>query len=260
MLVLAAAGLRHEDNGVLDRVPDASAVRRLQAFMRERIERRVPAPYIIGEAWFAGLRFRIDSQVLIPRSPFAELLGQRFEPWLRPGPVTRILEVGTGSGCIAIAAALAFPESTVLATDISSAALAIAGQNRDLHQLRPRVHLVRADLLAGLRGPFDLIISNPPYVPEAEMAELPPEYGHEPLLALVSGADGMDSPRRILQDAARLLTADGLLALEVGAGWSALERAFPRLPITWPELEMGGEGIGLVAARDLRAVDAAQLT
>jgi ribosomal protein L3 glutamine methyltransferase len=194
----------------------------------------------------------VDPRVLIPRSPFAELITQRFEPWRSPGPVRRILEVGTGSGCIAIAAALAFPEAAVLATDISRAALALARENRALHNLDDRVELVQADLLDGLIGPFDIVLSNPPYVPRADMPALPDEYAHEPGLALESGRDGLASARRILQDAPALLTPDGLLALEVGAGWPSLEAAFPQLPFTWPEFDHGGEGIALLTATDFQ--------
>ena len=241
VLVLAACGIAPDlpDPVIFDQPLSVDAAERLERFVEQRIAQRKPAAYIVGEAWFAGRRFIVDERVLIPRSPFAELIDERFEPWLRPGPVRRILEVGTGSGCIAIAAALAFPEARVVATDLSADALAVAALNRRLHGLEGRVMLVRANLLAGLCGPFDLVLSNPPYVPEAECARLPAEYGHEPGLGLYSGADGLDCARRILQDAASCMAGDGLLALEVGAGWADLERAAPNLPITWPEFERG---------------------
>lgn len=252
-LVLHAAGLAADTPGVDGRqFPDA-ARQQLARYLRRRIEAREPVPYITGEAWFCGLPFQVDRRVLIPRSPFAELIRNRFEPWRPRGPVGRILEIGTGSGCIAIAAALAFPDSQVVATDISWPALQLALENRARHRLEDRVHLVQADLLAGIAGRFDLILSNPPYVPAAELAGLPAEYAHEPALALVSGADGLASARRILQDAPALLAPNGLLALEVGAGWRALETAFPRLPFLWPEFEHGGEGIALLSAADLPA-------
>jgi ribosomal protein L3 glutamine methyltransferase len=253
LLVLHAAGLdpTQTDPAIYSQPFPADCQARLTDCLHQRIALRRPAPYITGEAWFAGLPFTVDERVLIPRSPFAELIQERFAPWLRPGPVRQILEVGTGSGCIAIAAALAFPEAQVTATDISPEALAVAMENRRRYALEARLELREADLLTGLSGPYDLILSNPPYVAEAERAELPAEYKHEPGLGLFSGADGLDCARRILQDAASCLAADGLLALEVGSGWLALEQDQPRLPMVWPEFEAGGEGIALIQASDL---------
>ena len=253
VLVLHAAGLPVDQPVAEDTAFPSVSVARLADYLDRRIAAREPAPYITGEAWFCGLSFHVDPRVLIPRSPFAELIHNHFEPWRPPGPVRRILEVGTGSGCIAIAAALAFPDSEVVATDISRQALAVARQNRADYRLEGRVQLLQADLLHGLVGPFDLLLTNPPYVPQANMDELPAEFGHEPGLALVSGADGMASARGILQDAPALLSSHGLLALEVGTGWPALEAAFPGLPFLWPEFEQGGEGIALLTAADLRA-------
>jgi ribosomal protein L3 glutamine methyltransferase len=250
-LVLFAAGLPPDTHDAYDRPLEAAVRERIADLLDKRIGRRLPLPYITGEAWFAGLRFRVDPRVLIPRSPIAELIEARFEPWIGPAASPRILEIGTGSGCIAIAMALAFPGSVVTATDLSTDALAVALENRRLHGVEDRVMLVCADLLRGLKGPFDLVVSNPPYVPEREAAALPAEYLHEPRLALASGRDGLETPRRILQDAARCLAPGGWLVLEVGAGWEALEAAFPRLPVWWPEFERGGEGVALIAAADL---------
>lgn len=253
VLVLHAAGLPADQPVSAEAGFPQTARPRLAEYLDRRILDREPAPYITGEAWFCGLSFRVDPRVLIPRSPFAELIHNRFEPWRPAGPVRRILEVGTGSGCIAIAAALAFPDSEVVATDISRQALALARENRAEHGLEGRLHLVQADLLQGLVGPFDLLLTNPPYVPRAELDVLPAEFGHEPRLALASGSDGLASARGILQDAPALLAPQGLLALEVGAGWPALEAAFPELPFLWPEFEHGGEGIALLTAADLKA-------
>ena len=216
-----------------------------------RVQERKPLPYLLGEAWFAGLNFMIDERVLIPRSPIAELIATRFEPWLDAGRIRSILEVGTGSACLAIACASAFPGAKVVATDISADALAVARINVAKHDVAGRVQLVEADHLDGIRGTYDLIIANPPYVPRDEMAALAAEYRHEPALGLVSGADGLDSARRILQDAPGLLNADGLLVLEVGAQWQAIEEAFPDLAFTWPEFEHGGIGVAVVQAADL---------
>lgn len=253
-LVFHVMALDHADAARAYRKPVPAADRRkIEALLELRIATRRPLPYLTREAWFAGLPFYVDERVLIPRSPFAELIASRFEPWLEAASVRRILEIGTGSGCIAVALALAFPDSRVVATDISADALAVAAVNVSRHGVADRVELVQADLFAGLQGQFDLIVSNPPYVPEEDVATFPPEYGHEPRLALVSGPDGMETPARILHHAARFLTARGWLALEVGAGVGTLEARFPTVPFIWPELLHGGEGIALVSAADLRA-------
>lgn len=230
--------------------PDRQTIATL---LDERIRARRPLPYLTKEAWFAGLPFYVDERVLIPRSPFAELIAARFEPWLEPASVRRVLEIGTGSGCIAVALALAFPDSRVVATDVSADALVVAAVNVGRHGVAGRVDLVQTDLFAGVEGPFDLIVTNPPYVPEDDVATFPPEYGHEPRLALVSGRDGMETPARILHHAARFLTPGGWLALEVGAGVHVLEARFPSVPFLWPELVHGGEGIALISAAELRA-------
>jgi ribosomal protein L3 glutamine methyltransferase len=252
-LVFSVLGLSHGASSVSSKQPVSDADRRrLTEFLRRRIDERIPTPYLTGEAWFAGLAYRIDQRVLIPRSPFAELIQTRFQPWLDPTRIARILEIGTGSGCIAVACAKAFPLAEVVATDISAGALAVADANIRRHGVEDRVRLLCADLFAGLHERFDLIISNPPYVPRGDLEALPAEYHHEPGVALFSGADGLESPRRILQDAPRYLADHGTLALEVGAGWVALESAFPHLPFVWPDLALGGEGIALIGAADLR--------
>jgi ribosomal protein L3 glutamine methyltransferase len=252
-LVFHVMGLDHGDAERAYRLSVPPAHRsQIEALLEKRINSRRPLPYLTGEAWFAGLPFHVDERVLIPRSPFAELITCRFEPWLDPARVRRVLEIGTGSGCIAVAIARAFPRCSVVATDISPDALEVAARNVRRHNLVRRVTLVQADLFAGLDGLFDLIVTNPPYVPEQDVASFPPEYGHEPRLALVSGADGMETPARILHHALHFLTPHGWLALEVGAGASVLEARFPTVPFLWPELMNGGEGIGLVSAADLR--------
>jgi len=211
----------------------------------------VPLPYLLGEAWFAGLPFNVDERVLIPRSPIAELIAERFEPWLDAASVENILEIGTGSGCIAIACALAFPGARVTATDISASALEVAASNLRRHAVEERVRLIETNLADGVAGSYDLIVSNPPYVPSDEMGQLPSEYSHEPAVGLVSGGDGLDSARRILQDAAQLMRPKGILVLEVGAQWQALEEAFPSLAFTWMEFDYGGVGVALLRAEDL---------
>lgn len=253
-LVFHVLGLDHGDALRAYGLPVSEAGQeRVTAMLEARISTRQPLPYLTKEAWFAGLSFHVDERVLVPRSPFAELIASRFEPWLDPAGVQRILEIGTGSGCMAIACALAFPESSVVATDISPAALEVARRNVARHKVSDRIQLVEADLYAGLSGAYDLIISNPPYVSPEEVASLPDEYRHEPQLALLSAEDGMATPARILQHAAQFLTADGWLALEVGGGAALLEARFATLPFIWPEFENGGDGIALISAVDLRA-------
>lgn len=231
----------------------ASQRKRVAELLDARVRQREPLAYLLGEAWFAGLPFYVDQRVLIPRSPIAELIADRFEPWVDAGHVHDILEIGTGSGCIAIACALAFPAATVTATDISPDALEVAAKNAERHGVSDRVRLIQTDHADDVTGQFDILVTNPPYVPAVEMPELPAEYGFEPALGLVSGADGLDSARRILQDAPQLLRSGGILVLEVGAQWQELERKFPRLPFTWLDFEQGGEGVGLLYAADLDA-------
>jgi len=225
----------------------------INALLERRIAERQPMPYLLGEAWFAGLKFKVDERVLIPRSPFAELIAERFEPWAGGAEPQTILEIGTGSGCIAIACALAFPDAKVVATDISDDALAVARENVAAYKLQDRLTLVKADLFNGVEGQFDLIVTNPPYVPTEEVNSLPEEYNHEPVLALESGADGLDAAREILQNAPKHMNEHSLLFLEVGAQWEALNEACPGIPFMWMDFELGGEGVGMVSAEDLSA-------
>lgn len=226
---------------------------RVHELLERRISTRSPLPYLTGEAWFAGLPFHVDSRVLVPRSPFAELIQARFAPWLDAGRIRRILEIGTGSGCIAVACARAFPAAQVTATDIDARALEVARANVRRHGLEQRIRLVESDLFERVAGTFDLILTNPPYVPAGDIDSFPAEYAHEPRLALASGTDGMETPARILHHAHRFLADDGWLAIEVGEGSAALEARFPRVPFIWPELLQGGEGIALVSAAELKA-------
>jgi len=224
----------------LDRVVPAPRARRLAALADRRVRTREPLAYVLGEAWLQHRRFHVDRRVIVPRSHIAELLPDRLSPWLpRRGP-QRILDLCTGSGCLAVLAALAFPDARVDASDVSAAALAVARRNVATHRLTRRVRLVRSDLFAGLgRARYDLILCNPPYVPEAEMRRLPAEYRHEPRLALASGRDGLDFVRRLVGRAADHLAKRGLLVVEVGNGRAAVERAFPRLEVTWLEAAAG---------------------
>ncbi len=224
------------------------------ALFRRRLEDRIPAAYLTGTAWFAGLEFAVDSRVLIPRSPFAELIEAGFEPWIDPAGIHRILDLCTGSGCIGIACAVAFPEAQVDLADVSTGALEVAQENIDRFAVGDRVTAVHSDLFSGLSGrTYDLIVSNPPYVDAREMAALAPEFGHEPRLGLEAGEDGLELVRRILAEAPSHLADGASLFVEVGASQPAMEAAFPHLPLTWIEFERGGGGVFHLAAKDLEA-------
>lgn len=254
-LVLHALGLAHDaDPAVYSRRVGARGVRSVEELIRRRIEERIPAVYLTGETWFAGLPFRVDRRALIPRSPIAELIERRFAPWIDPRRVGRVLDVGTGCGCIAIACAKALPRARVDAVDISAEALELAAINVRRHRVGKRVRLVRSDHFSALRGErYDIIVANPPYVGQREMSGLPPEYRHEPALALAAGRDGLDSVRVILREADGHLRPGGLLVVEVGNTEAAVRRAFRRLPFLWLEFERGGGGVFLLTADQLAA-------
>lgn len=220
--------------------------------MRLRIEERVPAPYLIGEAWFCGKPYVVDERVLIPRSPIAEMIQQRFSPWWQGQEAPqRILDLCTGSGCIGIACAHEFEQAQVELLDISFDALAVAEENIEQHRVDDRVLALQSDLLSAASGRYDLIVSNPPYVDADDMACLPEEYLHEPELALAAGDDGLNLVHRLLKDARQYLTDEGLLVVEVGNSWPALAAQYPQLPFVWPEFEHGGHGVFVLQARDL---------
>jgi ribosomal protein L3 glutamine methyltransferase len=218
--------------------------------VRRRIEERIPAAYLTGVTWFAGVRLKVDARALIPRSPIAELIERRFAPWVDARRVRRILDLGTGSGCIAIACARSLPRARIDAVDISDAALEVARANVRAHRLGGRVRLLKSDHFRALgRATYDIIVSNPPYVGRRELAALPPEYRHEPRVALAAGTEGLDSVRIILREARRHLRPGGVLIVEVGDTERAVRRSFPRLPCVWLEFERGGVGV-LVISRE----------
>ncbi|WP_447751062.1 50S ribosomal protein L3 N(5)-glutamine methyltransferase [Pseudomonas nicosulfuronedens] len=224
----------------------------LQKLLQRRIGERVPAAYLLGEAWFCGLLFKVDKRVLIPRSPIAELIGTRFEPWLAQDPA-RILDLCTGSGCIGIACAMAFPNAEVVLGDLSFDALEVANINIERHELGERVYTVQGDGFEGLpKQRFDLIVSNPPYVDAEDFADMPAEYQHEPELGLACGDDGLDLVRRMLAEAAEHLTERGTLVVEVGNSQVHVAALYPEVDFTWLEFESGGHGVFLLSAQQCR--------
>jgi ribosomal protein L3 glutamine methyltransferase len=225
---------------------------RIEAALSQRVHERLPVAYITGRAWFAQLEWHCDPRVIIPRSPLAELIENSFSPWLAPGQVRRVLDLCCGSGCIGLATAVHLPACAVDLVDIDAGALAVARQNQARYALADRTRVLAGDLFAPLgEHRYDLILSNPPYVDAEDMAALPPEYHHEPVLALAAGDDGLLLARRIIDGSRRHLTDDGVLVLEVGNSAAALEAAFPALPFLWLEFERGGHGVCLLHARDL---------
>ena len=223
------------------------------SMFQQRIEQHKPAAYITNEAWFAGLSFYVDERVLIPRSPIAEMIHQQFSLWSDPDQVNNILDLCTGSGCIAIACAYAFDHAMVDASDISADALAVAKINRRDHGLEDRVQLLESDLFESIPGKrYDIIVSNPPYVSLREMAELPAEFKFEPgASALAAGETGMDIVLPMLVQARDYLTDDGILVVEVGYSKPALEALLPEVPFFWVDFEFGGEGVFVLTANQL---------
>jgi len=238
----------------LSRNASARARQRFGELLERRVKERIPAVYLTGLCWWAGLPFQVDARVLIPRSPIAELIERRFAPWVRAETVRNIVDLGTGSGCIALACAVYFPKARVDAVDVDPGALEVARINRAALGLTRRVRLVKSDFFRQLAGRrYDIIVSNPPYVGAAEFNGLPPEYAHEPEGALRSGRDGMDAVRVLLRETASHLTEEGVLVVEVGNTETRVRRAFPRLPFVWLSFERGGGGVFLLTAAQLQA-------
>ncbi len=240
-------------DAALDRPVDEARAKRLEELADRRIDSRAPLAYLLKEAWLDGLRFYVDERVIVPRSHIAELLGDGLAPWIpSPAMIGRVLDLCTGSGCLAILAARAFPDARIDASDVSEDALAVARVNRDTYGLGDRLRLVRSDLFTALSGDrYDLILANPPYVDARAMRALPAEYRHEPDLALAGGPDGLDVVRRILDEAPLHLTEHGLLIVEIGANCAALEAAYPRLPFTWLDTSGGDGQVFLLQRRDV---------
>ncbi len=236
----------------LDLRPSATERARLLTLIDARISLRMPAPYLLGAAYMHGVRFHSDRRALIPRSFIGDMLADGVLPIGDAGKVRRVLDLCTGSGCLAILAAFAFPRARIDAADLSAGALALARRNVASHRLGDRITLDRGDLFAPLHGRrYDVILSNPPYVDARGMAKLPPEYRHEPRMALAAGDDGLDLVRRILAEAPLHLKRDGALICEIGRGRRGLEAAFPRLPFLWLDTEQSEGEVFWLSAKDL---------
>ena len=225
----------------------------LLAMLEQRITKRIPAAYLTHEAWLGDFHFYVDNRVIVPRSFIAELLREQFAPWIDDEKiVANVLDLCTGSGCLAILAAHAFPDAEVDAVDISLDALDVARRNVADYGLEDRINIIQSDLFANLQDKrYDIIISNPPYVDTPSMTALPPEYRHEPQLALGSGTDGLDATREILKHAADYLNPNGLLIVEIGHNRPVLEAAYPDLPFTWLEVSAGDEFVFMLRREDL---------
>jgi len=220
--------------------------------LKRRITDKIPAAYIFNEGWFAGLQFYVDERVLVPRSPIAELVENQFSPWVDADDVLNVLDLCTGSGCIGIACAYAFPQADIDLSDVSSKALEVANINIDGHDARQRVTAIESNIFSNLQGKqYDIIVSNPPYVDAEDMTDLPQEFHHEPELGLSSGADGLDLTRVILHQAAQHLTDNGILVVEVGNSQYALMELFPKMPFQWVDFERGGDGVFVLTKQQL---------
>lgn len=255
-LVLAALGRSPVDEPVDPaEALDQTGIDAVEALLARRLHERRPLAYLTGTAWFAGLAFRCDERALVPRSPLAEPIMERFEPWIGARPANRILDIGTGGGCIAIASAYAFPEAQVDATDVDAGALALAAENVADHRLEARVSLYQGDLFEALPEGrrYDLIVSNPPYVASAAVDALPAEYRREPAHGLSGGADGLALVERILWQASQWLAPGGVLAVETGCAAQALRQRYPEAPLLWLTFEQGGAGVFVVLREELVA-------
>jgi ribosomal protein L3 glutamine methyltransferase len=253
-LVLAACGLPADsDREVLAKQLTANEWEQVQGLLQRRIVERIPLPYLLGKAWFAGLEFLCDSRALVPRSPLGELIIDEFRPWYCGPPPERILDLCCGGGCIGIAAAVYQAQARVDLLDLDPDALALAADNIALHGLQHRVSTLQSDLFAALGNErYDLILANPPYVDSVDLESMPAEFRHEPAVGLGSGPDGLAHTRRILAQAASHLNDQGLLVVEVGNSWEALENSYPDVPFTWLELRNGGHGVFALTAAELQ--------
>ncbi len=256
MLVLHALNLDHSlPQTYFDTRLTKTEKKTIKQLFKKRIKSRQPAAYLTGMAYFCGLPFYVNKHVLVPRSPIAELIQNQFKPWLEDLNPHRILDLCTGSGCIAIATAYAFPDTSIDAIDLSTDALDIAALNADFHHCTEQVQLIHSDLFSALTDQkYDLIVSNPPYVSEDEMNSLPAEFHQEPRMGLAAGDDGLILVDKILAEAANYLTNDGVLIVEVGYSEDTLVKKYPKIPFLWLNFEQGGQGVFLLTASQLKKV------
>ena len=242
-LILHSLGIAVDEEADLNLEITPAQQNAINTLLRQRIDTRKPAAYLTGMAWFAGIPFHTAEGVIVPRSHIGGFLLDHGRPWIKAGSVKRVLDLCTGSGCIAVAAAMAFPEARVDATDIEPVALELAGKNIGEYNFQDRIQLIDSDIYQNLASTYDLILTNPPYVPAEEIAHFPAEYRHEPAKAFDGGPDGLDLVHRILKGAYRFLAAEGHIVVEVGESWTTLEQAYPKIPFNW--LETGVEDSGL---------------
>ena len=242
-LILYALGIPVDEEADLNLEVDTTQQSAINVLLKQRIESRKPAAYLTGTAWFAGMPFHTAEGVIVPRSHIGGFLLENGRPWIKPGSVKRILDLCTGSGCIAVAAAMAFPEAGVDATDIDPKALVLAEKNIKEYKMENRIQLIESDIYQNLSAVYDLILANPPYVPAGEIPHFPAEYQHEPTTAFDGGPDGLDLVHIILNDASRFLAPEGHIVVEVGESWTTLEQAYPKAAFNW--LETGVEDSGL---------------
>ncbi len=235
---------------------DKKNIKQLQDFLHKRIFSRIPLAYLLGETWLSGVKFLVNEHVLIPRSPIAELISDRFFPWWPDTQApSRILDLCTGSGCLGILAALEFDNSQVDVSDIDIQALEVATRNIALHGLEKRIKAIHSNVYEQLPGhQYDIILTNPPYVPQSEQSDLPSEYSHEPEHALFAGQDGLDIAKRIIFGATQFLSEKGVLVLEVGQSADALQQQFKQHNFMWHELEQGGEGVCILSYQECKQI------
>lgn len=254
VLVFYVLGLSfEEDESILQRSISTDDQLKIEHLADQRIQTRKPLPYLTHDAYFCGLKFYVDERVIIPRSPFAELIQNQFEPWIDPSKVKNILDLCTGSGCMAIASAYYFEQAEVDAVELSDEAMVVAKINVESHSVKDRVNLIQSDLFQKVpRKKYDLIISNPPYVSSNEMHTLPKEFLHEPNMALEAKDDGLHIVDQILKKAPNYLTDNGVLIVEVGNTKVALEKRYPKMPFIWLAFERGGQGVFVLTRPNLK--------
>lgn len=250
-LILYAMGLSPAEPPDYTRILSETDVQSCNELLERRISERVPAAYLTGQAWFAGLAFKSDKRALVPRSPLAEFITDNFFGLLDSLETPNILDLCTGGGCIAIACAKLYPAACVDASDLSNDALALAAENVEYHGMQRRVRLAHGSLFDAVDGRYDLIISNPPYVDAADIEAMPTEFSHEPMMGLAAGDDGLDLVRLMLRDAATYLTDGGFLVVEVGNSGEALEAVFPAVEFGWLQFSQGGHGVFVLSRQEL---------